>query len=45
MKGRYKNKMKVYAYRYQGCQEYEGEKRYVEAHYYKYHPALKTVPF
>ena len=29
-----------YVYRCQGCQQYEGEKRYVEAHYMKYHTSL-----
>ncbi|KAK3103074.1 hypothetical protein FSP39_016264 [Pinctada imbricata] len=34
-----------HAYRCLGCNKYEGEKRYVEAHYYKYHAALDSVPF
>ena len=34
-----------YVYRCQGCQQYEGEKRYVEAHYMKYHTSLDAVPF
>ena len=28
-----------------GIDKYEGERRYVEAHYFKYHKALDAVPF
>lgn len=45
MEGRGKNDKRGFAYQCQGCHKYEGEKRYVEAHYYKYHAALDTVPF
>lgn len=45
MEGRGKNEKRGFAYQCQGCHKYEGETRYVEAHYYKYHAALDSVPF
>jgi hypothetical protein len=34
-----------FAYGCLGCKKYVGERRYVKAHYFKYHTALDKVPF
>ena len=43
--GRDKLDKRGYVYQCRGCNKYEGERRYDEAHYFKYHTALDAVPF
>ena len=43
--GRDKLDKRGYVYQCRGCNKYEGERRYVEAHYFKSHTALDVVPF
>ena len=45
MADRDKIEKRGFAYRCAKCKNYEGERRYVEAHYYKYHTTLDSVPY